>query len=817
MTQHAAMAVIGVWLAMVSVACAAGATGEPLVLVRDGRPEAQIVVVDGAPRLTRLAAQELQEHIQKISGAALPVVSQPDPQLVAIHVGVSPATRALGVSDEGLFDGAYRIARGERWLALVGRDSDFTPTEPWARNHPDQKRMLQEWDRITGGQWGNPIGGSLRRHYSKSMDLWEYDEGGSLQAVYGLLRELGVRWYMPGDLGTILPQSRDIAVTTADATVKPAVGLRYFHFAPFSFDDRDSILWKFRLGLNSSSRDLGPWNVHSHGMAEVHERPEFAAAHPDYFAIWGGQRKTDRGGKPCLSSPGLFDENVRYLRAMFDHYPDLPVGSLMPADGYGTVCECEQCRGLSTPQRGQSGSMSDYVWTYVDRVARELLKSHPDRRITCFAYGSYSKPPTQISKLSPNLIVGIVQPRRFFDNERTRQEFITLRQQWLALATPQRLVIWDHYPFTAPGRPSHGIPLYFPNRIAQDLRSLQGMTSGEVIEVMFDDKKKLSLHAPAFNHLNAYVTARLYWDPAQDLDAMLQEYYTLFYGPAAAAMKTFVDYCEGHTDGLTRDVPTMTQALTLASAAQQAAPEGSPYRQRLDELIAYLEPMKALRDQLAKGRQDVPEARINALPPGAAIVIDGKLDDEAWKQARYQYNLAELLTGERPTYGASFKALWAGDALYLAIRCEEHPGEKPLIATTTMHDTAIWNGDVVEILIETQRHSYYQLAINAAGAMVDIDRVTGLNYDWSSQAQVAAQVEDGFWTLELRIPVMDLQAGQLDPLNYIVGDKPTTWQPWYFNVCRQRVRAAGNELSAFSPTGKKSFGEVLKFAKWYVH
>ena len=53
----------------------------------------------------------------------------------------------------------------------------------------------------------------------------------------------------------------------------------------------------------------------------------------------------------------------------------------------------------------------------------------------------------------------------------------------------------------------------------------------------------------------------------------------------------------------------------------------------------------------------------------------------------------------------------------------------------------------------------------------------------------------------------------VDPLHDLTGKRPTETYPWYFNVCRQRIRPAGNDLWAFSPTGKKHFHDVMKFAR----
>ena len=58
-------------------------------LVEDGQPRAEIVVRYSAQRSTRLAAQELQDGLRKISGARLPIVTQPTSGTVHLFVGQS--------------------------------------------------------------------------------------------------------------------------------------------------------------------------------------------------------------------------------------------------------------------------------------------------------------------------------------------------------------------------------------------------------------------------------------------------------------------------------------------------------------------------------------------------------------------------------------------------------------------------------------------------------------------------------------------------------------------------------------------------------
>jgi len=151
--------------------------------------------------------------------------------------------------------------------------------------------------------------------------FWLHDEGGSLNAVYGLLRSLGVRWFMPGELGEVVPKKEMIAVGPLGETVKPDYPVRdwnWYNFAGFAYDD---IIWARRLGMNSCDELLGP-NTGPHGLVHVLSAPAMQKAHPEYYALIGGKRDTTHRerGTPCFNSSELAAETVRYIRFMFDAY-----------------------------------------------------------------------------------------------------------------------------------------------------------------------------------------------------------------------------------------------------------------------------------------------------------------------------------------------------------------------------------------------------------------------------------------------------------------------------------------------------------------
>jgi hypothetical protein len=231
----------------------------------------------------------------------------------------------------------------------------------------------------------------------------------------------------------------------------------------------------------------------------------------------------------------------------------------------------------------------------------------------------------------------------------------------------------------------------------------------------------------------------------------------------------------------------------------------------VDEFLKGLR-MKSL--QLAQKRGSVPVVRL--VGDARDIVIDGKLDDSYWQSCPTAATgrLRELQTGRPPLFGTTFKMGWQGNNLYIAIRCEEHPGEKPRNTATRNGDQALWYGDAVEVEIATESHAYYSIAVSPSGSVVGLDRGAPRSqwFNWDARAEVATQIAEDHWTVEIRIPVTE---DENDPLHQVIGRKPTQSLPWFMNLCRQRIREDGTELSALSPTGTSTFHEPMKFAHFY--
>lgn len=791
-------------------------------LVENGQPRAEIILSERPTRMQRVAAHEFRAQIEKISGARLPIVTQPGGKAVKVFIGASGNNP---VKADGLKDGAYRIQSGGDWLALVGDDSDFTPVGPFARNNGDIQRAQAEFEQIMGapygmtnaglyknrlrlsGDTGKPDGSSTGKN--ESLDIWGLDERGSFNAVCGFLRRLGARWYLPGELGEVLPSLKTIELPELDETVKPDFALRQFNFR-FSTVGPETALWTMRLGMrNDDSLQI------AHGMATMTNREAVFAAHPDWFAIYGGKpdfRPGDSKCQLCYSNDELFRETVRYARVQIDTWK-LQSVSIMPPDGYTSICQCEKCKGKDSPERNERGLLSDHVWDFVNRVAKEVGKTHPQAKVLNCAYGVYTLPPLKIEKLEPNVVVCIVGGRRPLNKAGVKGEGEAapdaLRTAW-ARKTDNPLLIFENYPFTDRG---WYLPGYDARSLVNSVNATKGVSAGE--DIWLSVRQDFDKVGIGLNHFLVYFTARAHWGGnGVDADAMLRDYCRLFYGPAEAEMRAFFDHCAQNWAAMEEDKSKADEALALFEKAKVKTDAASVYSRRIALIDDFLKGLRMKSQQLGQKRGPVPAVRL--VGDAHDIVVDGKLDDEYWQKCPTAAtgHFRELQTGRTPTFATTFKAGWQGGHLCFAIRCDERAGEKPNITSTREDDQAIWHGDTIEIELATETHSYYQIAVSPAGHVVDLDRGAprGQWFTWDSKADVATHIADDHWTVEIRIPVTQ---DENDPLHQVIGRKPTQSLPWHINLCRQRMREDGQELSALSPTGTEGFHEPMKFAHFY--
>jgi len=790
-----------------------------LVVVDNGAGRASIVIPPEPSRMNKLAAEELQTYIQRISGAELPIVNEPATDgSVNIFVGESDFTRKLGITAEGLDSDSFFMRTGDNWLALVGDDTDYQPRELDALTVEDRARVMTEWDKRTAPDFfGNPWGPHMDRRRLAETGWWQADRRGSLNAVYEFLRRQGVRWYMPGEIGEVVPESTTIVAAPVDEVVRPDFVLRH-HPTRWDLLSREDVLWQLRLGLNYGNEFYGIFQ--GHGLSNVTGRDETKAAHPEYFAIWDGKLQTDygRAGAPRLSSEELFQATLRFVRASYDIY-DEPAVQISLADNQGKArfrSEHPDCVAQYNLKNSLS-PMSDYYWGFMKRLAEEISKTHPDRYIIGAAYQTQSEPPLRIDKLPPNLMVNLARADRVrMHQDLERNENLMdkkeLREKWAEKVPPGNLINYEYYHYPRPTRGDWtGVPVYFPSAIAEDLRHMKSVgMAGENLETNLNESSDTSImegavpwgergswYAPGFTHLNLYLTGRLYWDVDQDVNAMLDEYCEKFFGPAAAAMREFIDYCEkkwGRMSTAGGEPEVRAHALELLAKAQTLATE-SPYRERVGFVVDYVQPMKLAQqaaDRKAPTGPQVLAKYQTRIPP--QMKIDGELSENFWVRTG-QYSFGGD-AGSDPAAPTFFRVWFAEDHFFLGVRCE-NPQQN----------------ESVSFLLGSPSHSFYEIGINRDGSNITVNHKEGARADWTAPIEAAVHEGDGYWSAEIKLPINTDVELMVDRADGVVGRIPAAFAPWVFDVIRRQGEGEKARAISFSGGETEAPYDPAKFGK----
>jgi len=754
-----------------------------LTLVKNGKPQAVIVIDAQAADSVKLAANELQSYIQKVSGAQLPILTDTStisPSQALIFVGESAGTRERGFVSTDLKPDGYHTTITKQWIAILGHDYNGTPVygycNPWQYNEV----------------------------YNPKLKLGAFGEAGTLYGVYHFLEDAcGIRWYMHGKLGEVVPSKKTITFPEGKLDQSPDFGYRYPWFCDFDLAP-DEALWYRRTGFGSPA----PVQImHSFDLL-LTAHPEYKETHPEYFALIGGQRDFTNlstmigNGNLCLSNPDVAKEWIAYICDYFAKHPEHKVFPVAPNDGMVKICECDKCQAQISPELGPSGKFSNYVWKFVDTVARGVGEKYPDHLVGCIAYSNYNAPPSNIEHLSPNVAVMICKSRGSYTDPTYHQRIQKATNDWHKKAT--NLYFWEYYLYSWP--PWRALPVAFPHIIANDLKSLKGISKGEFIEsesVMPGGAKPGDpwghINYPGMAHLNLYVTAKCLWNADTDVDKLLDEYFTLFYGPAKKDMQKFwtetETICNKHTGGYPINILTSARIQSLNTCLEQAklhTIKGSLYRQRV-ELI---------ESEFAKGRAKMFGTENRKLPelvikPSASIVhLDGNLRQPVWKDSES----IGLINKDGSPSDISTLVFAASDpeALLFTFIMNE-PDMSKLQARCTKRDQmtkpGMWEDDSVEIFLSpsaADRRDCFQFVINSKGVLLNLHRTDiaeGKNdYKWNSHTQTKAWQEANRWILQVRIPFKDLgitqpYAGKKLSANFYrnrycgTSENQTCWSP----------------------------------------
>ena len=167
-----------------------------------------------------------------------------------------------------------------------------------------------------------------------------------------------------------------------------------------------------------------------------------------------------------------------------------------------------------------------------------------------------------------------------------------------------------------------------------------------------------------------------------------------------------------------------------------------------------------------------------------APVIDGALEDAAWRSARRLTQFRHYTSGELAKLQTVVRGGFDEQNLYLAFECLEPDVGKLKPGEITSDTLALFAVDHIEVFIKTApvADTYYQFAVEAFGARYESEKE---DTSWSPQWRSATKIGEGKWCAEMAIP-----------WEAIAEKRPKFLLA---NFCRSR-RLEPSETTAWSPT-----------------
>lgn len=326
-----------------------GRISEGLPLTINGKPNAEIILRDDPDHVVKTAAEELQRWFREISGAELPVLTEPGQMPVKIYLNSA--------------EGEKKFAKDMKFLKAESRtdarDGFFVRTEG--------KNIY-----IGGPIPKSTLNGAYRFIENNTDLIWAK---------------------LNPDFGTVYTENPNITAIWADAVSKPRARFRGLR----AWNNKSGMLWKTRNCLNDAYLcQYGSLLLRgSMGIIESYLN------HEEFYALTGNSKNGYKRQKveyttaqACLREEAwkhtLNDMLAIIARSEKSGKKDEVIG-WGPEDNWNFCC-CEECLKPLTLPNGKVVTPEDkrfrcnQYWLFANRLAKEIKKKHPDMMFGVLAY-----------------------------------------------------------------------------------------------------------------------------------------------------------------------------------------------------------------------------------------------------------------------------------------------------------------------------------------------------------------------------------------------------------------------------------------------
>ncbi|MBQ7256493.1 MAG: DUF4838 domain-containing protein [Abditibacteriota bacterium] len=455
-------------------------------IVKDGKPNATVVVGSDTTEEDVYAANEFIKYIKEISGVTLPLSSVRG-EGNNIYIGEAEAVKAF----------------------IKGIDPSF------------------DWDSLkTDG---------ILIYYGNNNLVLAGDNSGTIYAVYTFLEEnCGVRYLTPDE--DYIPKSETIYSKGENNhpdfyTYTPKLISRE------SFFTLHNNYWDYDLKLKlNGQHNIIPKAYGGHVVLNgfVHSfrqliAPEiYGKDHPEWFALVDGKRMNTPAypiGQLCLSNQEMVNELIKNVLKKIEEHPDHKIFSCSQNDTEN-FCTCPDCVKL-TEKYGHSGALL----TVINQVADAVAEKYPDKYIETLAYQYTRHAPKGGIVPRDNVIIRLCSVENDCGHDfkhPNNADFWNNLQDWKKIC--KTLYVWDYVSdFINYLIPHPNIQVFQPN--------IQYMVENNVIAVF--EEGDYHNENSVLNHYKRYILAKLLWDPYMNMEKETKIFFDAFYGPATEDMLKF--------------------------------------------------------------------------------------------------------------------------------------------------------------------------------------------------------------------------------------------------------------------------------------
>lgn len=346
--------------------------------------------------------------------------------------------------------------------------------------------------------------------------------------VYRLLEELGCRWFFQSDNWEVIPTMSSITFGR-NITDRPTFLARDIWYAWWFFNDAGHPQGNGR-SANSDYTDWARRNRMAmsftvncgHSYEAIARDPVVAAelaAHPEYWALVNGVRQ---GPQFEWGNPGLRQVVIDWAIRYFQNNLIADMVSVDPADG-GDTSESPEALAYATA--------NDAPFKLANEVAVAVRNAFPgqNKMVGLYAYNWHSDPPA--FALEPNVYVQLTAA--FNGGAYTYDQ---LMQLWPQKVT--NLGFYDYYSTWRwdfdrwPGGRA-GNKNYITGQIAA-FNAANSISGAYATSISAESGNNWGLHGRTY-----YLANKLMWNPSQNSEDILDDFYAKAFGAGADAMKAY--------------------------------------------------------------------------------------------------------------------------------------------------------------------------------------------------------------------------------------------------------------------------------------